>query len=327
MGVGQLIDKLFGGESGKNETVLRAYGKLPFYAEYRRLEVAPGAPTLFSQWMDAGRLAWVRSPTKSETGTTRSTRMLINLPDSKETIVACLWDSRDSLGRIFPFAFFVVSSPENLGGDSIERWVTASSIHRRFEQLYAKLHSLGSGGDFYRLYRKHIIPLRPDDLSARATALRDDAARIVADAWFEALALGEGIAPGNWFAGLQHRSRSWKTHHDTLAQMAISCPLAHQVSIDSQTVIWLEWLDALSQKSAKMYSVLLPLDGKQHAAALNLIVRDLLPDDYQLLTTDERSYGFVERLATLPDGDAALEHTDQLAPTDTVLSWLKKQLL
>ncbi len=327
MGVGQLIDKLFGGDSGKNETVLRAYGKLPLYAEYRRLEVSPGTPTLFSQWMDAGRLAWVRSPTKSEAGITRPSRMLINLPDSKETIVAGIWDSRDSLGRVFPFAFFVVCPPENLGGDPIERWVTASAIHRRFEQLYAKLHSLGSGGDFYRLYRKHIIPLRPDDLTARARALRDDAARIAADAWFKALSLGDGIAPGDWFAGLQRRSQRWKTHTDTLDEMAISCPLAHDTSIDSQAVIWLEWLDTLAKKSGKMYSALLPLDGKQHAVTLNLIVRDLLPDDYQLLTTDDRSYGFVERLATLPDGDVALEHPATGVPTDSVLSWFKKQLL
>ena len=326
MGVGQLIDKLFGGDSGKNETLLRAYGKLPFYAEYRRLEVSPGTPTLFSQWMDAGRLAWVRSPSKSEAGITRPSRMLINLPDSRETVVASIWDSRDSLGRIFPFAFFVVCPPENLGDDPIERWITTSSIQRRFEQLYAKLHTLGSGGDFYRLYSKHIIPLRPADLSDRAHALRDDAARIAADAWFKALSLGDGIAPGDWFAGLLHRSRRWKTHADALSEMAISCPLASDTPIDSQAVIWLEWIDALTKKGGKMYSVLLPLDGKQHAVTLNLIVRDLLPDDYQLLTTDDRSYGFVERLATVPDGDAALESAVESVPADSVLSWFKQQL-
>ncbi|MFQ5806265.1 MAG: hypothetical protein ACE5I3_07440, partial [Phycisphaerae bacterium] len=129
---------------GKKDTVLRAYGKLPIYAEYRRLEVSPGTPTAFSQWMDAGRLAWVRSPSKSEASTTRPSRLVIGLPGTKEAIVASVWDSRDSLGRAYPFAFFVVCPPEALGRDLLQRWVAAASIHHAFDQLYFQLHSLGS---------------------------------------------------------------------------------------------------------------------------------------------------------------------------------------
>ena len=99
MGVGRLIGRLLGGDADKSDAILRAYGKLPLYAEYRRLEVSPGTPTAFSQWMDAGRLAWVRSPSKSETGATRPSRLLIGLPDTKEAVVASVWDSRDSFER------------------------------------------------------------------------------------------------------------------------------------------------------------------------------------------------------------------------------------
>ena len=100
MGVGNLLGKLFGSDANKNEALLRAYGKLPMYAEYRRLEVTPGTPTAYSQWLDAGRLAWCNAPSKTQDGQTRTTRLLIGLPDSREAIVATLWDSRDSLGRV-----------------------------------------------------------------------------------------------------------------------------------------------------------------------------------------------------------------------------------
>ena len=326
MGVGQLIDKLFGGEGSKKQVVLRAYGKLPFYAEYRRLELSPGTPTAFSQWMDAGRLAWVRSPAKSETGATRASRMLVGLPDTKEAIVASVWDSRDSLGRAFPVAFFVVSPPETLGSDPVERWVAASSIHRSFGQLYARLHSLGSGGDFYRLYQKHLITLRPEDLGERVRELREEAARIKVEPWFKALALDGEVAPAAWFAGLLRRAERWKSQSSGLADMAVSCPLARGIAYGAQVVLWLEWLGGLLKKTRKMPWIVVPLENDQCAPALNLVMRDLLPDDYQLLTTDDRSYGYVENLASLPavEGDAPPPPD---TPADSVLTWFKQHAL
>ncbi|RMF85807.1 MAG: DUF2094 domain-containing protein, partial [Planctomycetota bacterium] len=176
MGVGEFIGKLFGGgDADKNVAVLRAYGKLPMYAEYRRLEVAPGAPSQFSQWMDAGRLAWVRSPQKSENGVTRPTRLMFRLPDAKEVVVASLWDSRDSLGRVFPFSFFIVCPPDALGANALERWASAVSIFATLERAHGELAQLGSGGDFYRLYAKRAVLLRPDDLDERVSRLLADA--------------------------------------------------------------------------------------------------------------------------------------------------------
>ncbi len=325
MGVGQLIDKLFGGNGDKNEAVLRAYGKLPFYAEYRRLEVSPGTPTAFSQWMDAGRLAWVRSPAKSDSGATRPSRMLVGLPGSKEAIVANVWDSRDSLGRVFPFVFFVVCPPEVLGSDPIERLVTATSIHRSFDRLYTRLHSLGSGGDFYRLYQKHVISLRPDDLAERAGALREEAAKIAAEPWFKALALDGEVAPAAWFAGLLRRSQRWKAQSSSLGELAVSCPLAKGISYGTQVVLWLEWLGGLFKKIGRMPWLVVPMENEQPAPDLTLVIRDLLPDDYQLLTTDGRVYSFVEHLSSTPSIEAA-ETAPSAAevPSDSVLTWLKQ---
>jgi hypothetical protein len=325
MGVGQLIGKLFGGDAGKNETVLRAYGKLPIYAEYRRLDVSPGTPTVFSQWMDAGRLAWVRSPSKSATGSTRPSRLVIGLPGTKEAVVASVWDSRDSLGRAYPFAFFVVCPPEALGNDPLERWVSAAGIHRAFERLYAGLHSLGSGGDFYRFYQKHTILLRPEDLSERVRGLRDDATKIVTEPWFKAVSWDGEVAPPLWFAGLLRRAERWKTQPAALTDLAISFPLAQGFSYEAQVVLWLEWLAGLFKKIGKMPWLVVPTESERSAPALHLVVRDLLPDDYQLLTTDDRAYSYVEHLSSPPAanaGTAAIPASD--TPTDSLLAWLKQ---
>jgi hypothetical protein len=326
MGVGRLIGKLFG-DAGKNQAVLRAYGKLPLYAEYRRLEVSPGTPTAFSQWMDAGRLAWARSPTKAPEGTTRASRLLVGLPDTKEAVVASVWDSRDSLGRVFPFAFFVVCPPAMLGRDSVERWVTAASIHAAFDGRYAQLHSLGSGGDFYRFYQKRTVPVRPDDLNERVHTLRGQAAEIAAQPWFEALTLDGEAALQTWLAGLLHRARRWRAQPASLAEAAISCPLARGFPYETQVVLWLEWLAGLFDSVGKLPWLVVPMESEQASPALNLVVRRLLPDDYQLLTTDDGAYGFVERLSAAPTTDPGTtipELTD--VPRDSLLAWLKEHV-
>ena len=169
--VGQFFGKLFSGHSSPGEVILRAYGKLPLYAEYRRLEVSPGLPTMFSQWLDEGRLAWMRSSEDNAKGTTLATRVVLHWSVSREWLIANIWDSRDSLGRVFPFAFFIVCSPESLGNTLLERWTSCVAIHEFFDQAHAQLARVGTGGDFYRLYRQRAVPTQPPDYQAEVHQL------------------------------------------------------------------------------------------------------------------------------------------------------------
>jgi|GEM_PF-4174896 len=323
MGVGQLIDKLFGGSAVQNEAVLCAYGKLPFYAEYRRLEVSPGTPTAYSQWLDEGRLAWVRSSMKSDNSSTRSSRLLIMLPGAKEVVVASVWDSRDNLGRIFPFSFFITCPPEALGADPVERWVAAAAVHRAFDRLYSLLHTLASGGNFYKRFKKHMITLKPTDFIDRVKALREDAAGIEVEQWFKGLMLGDETNPAEWFGGLLHRVERWKNQDGAGDDMALGCPLAQGVPFSAQVVVWLDWLENLYAKSGKSPGLILPMNDEKNAPDLMILLRDPLPDDYQLLTTDARAYGYVEHLAAIPESNCDAAPSAE-PPTGSLATWLKK---
>lgn len=326
MGVSHLIDKLFGGDGGRNEALLRAYGKLPFYAEYRRLEVSPGTPTVFSQWLDQGRLAWVRSPSRSEHGVTRPSRMLIGLPDAKEAVIASVWDSRDSLGRVFPFAFFVTCAPDALGADAVERLVTVGNVSHEFDRLYTQLHTLAAGGDFYRRFQKQKITLKPEDLAEQARGLREQAARIAADAWLKGLSRGKDRSAEEWFGGLLRRVERWKDEAASTHDLAISCPVLSGLSPAAQSVLWLEWLGGLFKRSGRLPWMLQSLEPEQQNGDLTLLLRNPLPDDYQLLTTDAHAYAFVEHLTALTSAPAttAPAPATNIQPTDSVLSWLKQ---
>ena len=324
MGVGHLLGKLFGGEGAKNEAVLRAYGKLPFYAEYRRLEVSPGAPTAYSQWLDEGRLAWARSPSHSERGSVLPSRLLIGMPGTKDVVVANVWDSRDSLGRVFPFSFFVTCPLEALGSDPVERLITVSSLHTQFERLHGQLLTLASGGDFYRRFNKHMVMLKPEDLADRARALREEAARIAAESWLRGLSTTKETTTEEWFGNLLRRVERWRGHSTETNNLAISCPIVAELSASAQIVLWFEWLDGMIRRTGRSPWILMSMEAERRRGDLNLLLREPLPDDFQLMTTDADAYGFVEHLALLSSNASGPQPSANVQPTDSVLTWLKQ---
>ena len=314
--VGQFLGKLFAPQVGKNEAVLRAYGKLPFYAEYRRLDLAPGTPTAFSQWMDAGRLAWARSVPSSTAGSVYTSRLLIRLPQAREVVVASVWDSRDSLGRAFPFAFFVVCPPEALGNDPFQCWAAAFAIQATFENFHRELAVLGRGGDFYRLYQKRSVVLRPDDLAQRTKRLQYDAGAIAADEWFKAAL--SNVDAGEWFSGLLRRAQRWKSQPGSVSELALSVPLARGISSEAQALLWLSWIAEFIRQAGKSAWLVAPAEQALGRAALHILVRDLLPNDFQLLTTDAGDYGYVENLAQVPQaGSSPRDLSPDSSPADS----------
>lgn len=330
--VGSFLSNLFSGQpqAPANSAPLRAYGKLPLYAEYRRLDVSPGTPTAYSQWLDSGRLAWMQAAGgKHEPGEKQpamvSSRLMLQVPGSKEWVVGCLWDSRDNVGRIFPFSFFVVCAADALGADAVERWAAALSIFEQLEAQYGRLKLISGGGDFYKHYQRVFITLKPEDLSERVRLLLEQAAKLEAMDWYQAANLG-APSPQEWFSTISKRTGRWITQPEAFGRSAVSCPIAAPFSADVQAVVWLRWLDALSRAAGKSPDVIAPAAMDGQPRMLHAIVRDLMPDDFQLLTTQAAKYGFVENLSKIPPRSP--ESSDSLMihpPSGSLLSWMMSQ--
>jgi hypothetical protein len=88
-------------------------------------------------------------------------------------------------------------------------------------------------------------------------------------------------------------------------------------------VLWLEWLGGLFKKIGRAPWVVVPPEDERAAPTLNLVIRDLLPEDYQLLTTDDRSYNYVENLTSPPTVESGAPLSSD-TPTDSVLTWFKQ---
>ncbi len=321
--LGSLFGKLFGTGTGRLELPLRAYGKLPLYAEYRRLEVAPGAPTSFSRWLDEGRLAWVRSAASSPAGVMRPSRMMILPPDQRDFVLASIWDSRDSLGRPFPFCFFVVCPPASLGQNPHQQWAAADVIFSQFDALHAELHRLGRGGDFYKVYGKRTLIAAPEDVERRAAELWEKAGAIPADGWFARSHISSADNPGDWYGSLLRRANRWRANPAGLADLAVACPVADGFAPSAQAVMWLQWLSGVVRRAGRPVQMIVPAPGAAGPALLHVLLRPLLPDDFQLLTTGDGRYGYVEQLAQVPPVSTDSGVLARVAaPTGPLLNWL-----
>jgi len=323
MGVGKLIGKIFGGgESERGQILLRAYGKLPLYSEYRRLELAPGLPTTFSRWLDEGRLAWMRGAAAREAGAVQTSRVIFRAADSREVVVASVWDSRDSLGRVFPFSFFITCPVEALGATSAQRWVSALSLFRTFDRAHLELSTLCAGGDFYRQYRQRAVTIPDGELDSRVETIRSDAARPPAAEWFDAAALDSSIALADWLASLQYRANRWRSQPQLAQELAVSFPLSSSVPAGVQVLMWLDWLEPLISKVGRTPVIFAPGDDAGNGRCLHVLLREPMPDDFQLLTSDQSSYGFVEHLETAPPTTAGAAPAPAEPPTGSFAQWL-----
>lgn len=317
MAVSGFLGKLFGGDPNRTgaDGLLRAYGKLPMYAEYRRLELSPGLPTAFSQWMDAGRLAWVQSPTKTQHGVTHTCRLVLRLSDPRELIVARLWDSRDSLGRVFPFAFFVTCPVDTLGESAAQRWIAACAIHDQLDAAHGEVAALGSGGDFYKRFQKRGVDLRSTDPAERAAAAQTAAEKMDASDVFRGWAPTD-LDPAAWSGGLARRCERWRAAAAP-PESALRLPLSPKHDSRAQEITWLRWIEPLSARAGRPVSIIESADSAG-ARAMTIIFRDLSPGDFQFATSDADAHPDQERLSRPPPGDS-----DFGAPLDgTLPAWL-----
>ncbi|RMF77497.1 MAG: hypothetical protein D6744_11295 [Planctomycetota bacterium] len=131
---------------------------------------------------------------------------------------------------------------------------------------------------------------------------------------------------GEWFGAFRRRAERWKTQPDQLADLALSCPLAPDVSPAAQAALWIRWLDELAKKAGRTIDVVLPADAAAPSSFVTLFLRHVMPDDFQLATTDADRYEFVERLTVAsPPAEKPADDIPLAAPSGSLLEWVMQE--
>ncbi|NUQ50900.1 MAG: DUF2094 domain-containing protein, partial [Phycisphaerae bacterium] len=139
--LGQLISGLF----APRDLPLRAYGKVPFAAEYRRLNTGGPAASAFCRWLDDGRAAWMQH---SDQSAVAPTRLFVRPIPRGDFVAAHIRGSHDSLGRPFPLAFFVTIPRAALGDDPLAAWLIARRLDEQLAVLFDELAAVERADGF-----------------------------------------------------------------------------------------------------------------------------------------------------------------------------------
>ncbi|HMQ15447.1 MAG TPA: TagF domain-containing protein, partial [Phycisphaerae bacterium] len=130
--LGQLISGFF----APRDLPLRAYGKVPFAAEYRRLNAGGPAASAFCRWLDDGRAAWMQH---SDQPAVAPTRLFVRPVPRGDFVAAHIRGSHDSLGRPFPLAFFVTIPRAAVGDDPLAAWLIAPRLNQQLAVQFDEL--------------------------------------------------------------------------------------------------------------------------------------------------------------------------------------------
>ncbi len=249
---------------------LRAYGKLPFAAEYRRIGSDTGTAAAFTRWLDEGRAALL----SREPGAQLLTSTLcVPFGAGREWVMARLWDSRDSLGRKFPFCFFVVCPQADMGDGPLERLGATVHYARAFDAAWRERGSL-SGRDFAKVYGDFAIDPPPERAAAETAELRR-----AAEAWESAAGDGDPSAIGVSAAA----SRIGEVRQSGGVRRFCGA-LSAAGSAEAQAAAWLSWLEpALRAAQAPAWFIVNEASGAAARPRVSVGLSDLEPADYDAL--------------------------------------------
>jgi hypothetical protein len=191
----------------------------------------------------------------------------------REWVIARLWDSRDSLGRKFPFCFFVVCPQGDIGDGPLERLGATVHYARAFDAAWRERGSL-SGRDFAKVYGDFAIEPPPERAAAETAELRR-----AAETWESGADVGDPIAIGVSAAA----GRIGELRQPGAVRRFCGA-LSEAGAAEAQAAAWLSWLEpALRAASVPAWCIFNDTVGATARPRVSVGLSELEPADYDAL--------------------------------------------
>jgi len=297
---------------------IRWFGKLPNYPDYYNSGTDEDWTVEFSDWVLKGfelyrsRLAGAGSSRER----LPVAACAIRLPRSRMTAFVSVLDyGGDLRGRPFPMCFYVGVPTAHWPGPTSDRVVPASRIIRDLMALRREVtRFLNSPGRFEAVFGNREVDLAGlGDGSSDESWLSAGKRMPFAD-W-----LGKargGLAAGDWEAW-ERAVGCWgdklAKHSGDKFEATVVLPLVMGPYVDAQIAGWIHWLERRFDLRRKSLSLVVLGDPDAESGFLAVIARELVADDFLLLTTLGRSLPYVEDLTGIkvdPSPAAAPDQPD-----------------
>ncbi|MCK4343546.1 MAG: DUF2094 domain-containing protein [Phycisphaerae bacterium] len=282
---------------------LRWFGKLPTYADYYSSQTDADWAVEFNDWILKGYELHLARQRESG-GETRlpSAACMLRLPKSHMTVLGSLQDyGGDMRGRPFPLSFYVGVPTARWPGPTSDQTLAALRVLRDLTQLRDLVRRFSNDpGRFEDVFGGREIDLTGIDgetsdeswfQQAQSLALADwfGAARSClnvedVDAWFQLVSTwGENIA--------ELESEEFEP--------TLRFPLVMEIPFEIQVTGWLHWLEQRMDLKRRFVSLLFSHDPGGATGRLSVVAREIVPEDFLLLTAQAGNLSYVDDLCAL----------------------------
>lgn len=304
---------------------LRWFGKLPTYADYYSSATDVDWAVEFHDWLLKG----VELHLSRAIGSRRvpSALLMVRLPKGKMTVFATLQDyGGDMRGRPFPLVFYTAVPTALWPGPTSDAIPAAVRVFEILGKQWDRVSRFfNAPGRFEAVFGGQELNL--DEL---ASATQDGAWAAVArrlslEQWFEAARPGrEDTKLADWVSLVARWGQSIAQLESEEFEPTLRFPLAPTLPLEVQIAGWMRWLERRMAVEKRALSLLVTPDEGGSQARLNVVARELVADDFLLLTAAGASLSYVDdlcRVAERPTGTGesepatAAEVVPMVAPT------------
>lgn len=302
--------------SPKPDPQIRWFGKLPTYPDYYRSQADEDWANEFNNWILKGYEMYKGRVTGSNHGPTRLpvSAVIARLPESRMCVFASVLDfGGDMRGRTFPMCFYAALPSAVFPGPKDERATTAMDVLKHLLSLRRDVtRFLNSPGRFESYFERREVNLFDIEEGRTETG------------WVEA---GRGVPMGDWFnkaapsmrikklSRWLEQTKNWGAHikgrDGKSFEPSLGFPLAPEIGTDLQVAGWLSWLGRHMALDKRFLSLMVTESNDLSCGRLTVLVRDIIDDDFLLLTPHFATLPYVDNLASMgSDSDEEVPEDD-----------------
>lgn len=335
--------KIFKSKSAKlkADPKIRWFGKLPTYQDYYRSRGDEAWAVEFNEWIIKG-FEYYQARHESSDGFVANdsprvpriapSAVIVRLPKSSMTVLSYVMDfGGDMRGRPFPICLYVGLPTSCWPGPTSDHVMPAARAIGQLMRLGRDIpRFIKTPSRFETMVGERKVELGGMEVNEKDETWIDEARALPMEEWFAAAAQGLLVKDLATWQRLAHRWGDHIARHDGRHfRPTLRFPLARSITHEVQVAGWIRWLEQRMSMKHRTLSLLLAGENERRPGRLAVIARDLVAEDFLLLTERWSALAYVDNLTEVDvedhepprSGPEEEETRDEGGPGSPAGSW------
>ncbi|MGB2986721.1 MAG: hypothetical protein WBE26_12655, partial [Phycisphaerae bacterium] len=234
----------------------------------------------------------------------------IRLPKSGMTVFTSILDfGGDMRGRPFPICFYAAVPTPQWPGPTSDHLVDASRAIRDLSALRREVpRFLNSPGRFESVFGNREVDLTDIVEETSDTSWMEAAKTVALADWFEGAKSGMKVKEtGIWLRLASAWGDNLAKHESKTFEPTLRFPLAMRLPLDAQIAGWFRWLESRMDLKRRWLSMVVSGEPGDEPGHLTVIAREVVADDFLLLTPFANTLGYLDDLSQLEEASGMAE--------------------